>query len=90
MISWNKYKTERNYFDKCYKSSVEIKDFNALIKKNNKKATLNFGPRLLIFKLQQEVLKFNDICVSWSYPNTDLEMNFLNLENRKYLTFSQQ
>ena len=37
MISWNKYKTERNYFDKCYKSSVEIKDFNALIKKITKK-----------------------------------------------------
>ena len=40
-----------------------------------------FAPRPLIFKLQQEVLKFNDICVSWSSPKTDLETNFLNLEN---------
>ena len=26
----------------------------------------------LIFKLQQKVLKFNDICMSWSSPKTDL------------------
>ena len=41
-----------------------------------------FFPRPLIFKLQQEVLKFNYICVSWSLGKTDLETNFLNLENR--------
>ena len=35
----------------------------------------------LIFKLQQEVRKFNDICVSWSSPKIDLVTNFLNLEN---------
>ena len=34
-------------------------------------------------KLQQEVLKFN-ICLIWSSQKTDLEKNFLNLENRKY------
>ena len=34
----------------------------------------------MIFKLQQEFLKFNDICVSWSSPKTDLVTNFLNLE----------
>ena len=28
----------------------------------------SFAPRRLIFKLQQEALKFNDICVSWSSP----------------------
>ena len=28
----------------------------------------SFVPRRLIFKLQQEVLIFNDICVSWSSP----------------------
>ena len=31
----------------------------------------------MIFKLQQEVWKFNDPCVSWSSPKTDLEANFL-------------
>ena len=41
-------------------------------------------------KLQQEVLKFN-ICLIWSSQETDLETNFLNLENRKYdnASFSQ-
>ena len=42
-----------------------------------------FAPRPLIFKLQQKVLKSNDTCVSWSFPNTDLETDFLNLENGK-------
>ena len=42
-------------------------------------------------KLQQEVLKFN-ICLIWSSQETDLETNFLNLENRKYdnASFSQK
>ena len=40
-----------------------------------------FAPRPLIFKLQQEVLKFDYICVSWSYPKTDLETSVLKLEN---------
>ena len=39
-------------------------------------------PELLSFKLQQEVLKFNDIYVSCSSPKTDPERNFLNLENQ--------
>ena len=33
----------------------------------------------LIFKWQQEVLKFN-ICVNCSFPKTDLETNSLNIE----------
>ena len=41
-----------------------------------------FAPRLLILKLQQEVLKSNDIYMNWSSPKTDLEANVLNLENR--------
>ena len=47
---------------------------------------------VLIFKLQQEVLKFNEICVSWSSSKTDLVRNFLNLENRSFenVSFSQQ
>ena len=47
-----------------------------------------FAPRSLIFKLQQEVLKFNDFCVSWSSPKTDLVKNFLNSENRNFENFS--
>ena len=37
-----------------------------------------------ISKLQREVLKFSDICVSWSSLKTDLKINFLNLENRSF------
>ena len=40
--------------------------------------------RPLNFKLQQEVLISNGICVSWSSPKTDLEANFINLENRSF------
>ena len=50
-----------------------LKRYNSFQNKNNRKATLSFAPRPLIFKLQQEVLKFNGICVSWSTPKTDLE-----------------
>ena len=57
----------------------------------DRKATKSFAPRPLIFKLQKEFLKFNDICVSWNSPKTDLVTSFLNLENRsfEYVTFSQ-
>ena len=41
-------------------------------------------PRHLIFKLQQEFWKFNYVCVSWSFPKTELLTNFLNLENRSF------
>ena len=44
----------------------------------------SFATRPLAFKLQQEFLKFNDICVSWSSPKTDLATNFLNLEHRSF------
>ena len=37
----------------------------------------------LIFKWQQEVLKFN-ICVNCSSPKTDLETNSLNMENQSF------
>ena len=41
---------------------------NLFQNKNNRKAIHSFAPRPLIFKLQQEVLKLNHICVSWSSP----------------------
>ena len=50
-----------------------------------------FVPRPLIFKLQQEVLKVSDICMSWCSPKTDLETNLLDLESRSFekVSFSQ-
>ena len=41
----------------------------------NGNAIQTFAPRSLIFKLQDEVLKFNDIRVSLSSPKPDLELN---------------
>ena len=68
-----------------------LKRHNSFQNENNRKATHSFAPKPLIFKLQQEILKFNDICVSWSSPKTDLVTNFLNLENRSFenVSFSQ-
>ena len=54
-----------------------LKRHNSFQNKNHRKATHSFAPSSLIFKLQQEVLKFNDICVSL----TDMVTNFLYLEN---------
>ena len=71
------------------KSMGSLKHHNSFQNKNNRKASQSFAPRPLIFELQQEVWKFNDICMSWSSIKTDLEMNFFNLENRSfgYVTF---
>ena len=67
----------------------DFKRHNSFQNEINRKATHNFAPRLLIFKLQQEVLKFND--VSWSFPKTDLVTRFLNVANRSFenVSFSQ-
>ena len=60
------------------------KRHNSFQNENNRKATHNFAPGPLIFKLQREVLKINNICVSWSSPKTDLVTNLLNSENRRF------
>ena len=57
---------------------MTLKRHNFFKNKNNKKATLTFAPRPLFFWLQEEVPKFNDICVSWNSPKKDLESHFLN------------
>ena len=44
-------------------------------KQNTNSLTSFFSPDFELFKLQREVLKFNDICVRWSWPKTDLETN---------------
>ena len=71
--------------------SLTSKLHNSFQKENNRKAIHIFAPRTLIFKLQQEVLKFNGICVNWSSRKTDLVTNFLNFENRNFdnASFSQ-
>ena len=61
--------------------SLTLKSHDPFQNQNNRKSTRAFFSRPLIFKLQEEVLKFNDICVSWSCPKTGLETNFLNLNN---------
>ena len=63
--------------------SLTLKRHNPFQNKCIRKATLSFAPRLLVFKLQQEVWKF---CVSWSSSKPDLVVNFLNLENRSFVT----
>ena len=64
--------------------SLTLKRHNSFQNKNKGKATHSFTSRHLIFKLQQEVLKFNDIYVSWSCAKTDLVTNILNPENRSF------
>ena len=63
---------------------LTLKRLNPIQNWNNSKAAHSFAPRYLIFELQQEVLKLNDICVSWSSLKTDLVTNFLNLKNRSF------
>ena len=60
------------------------------ISKKNKIHT-SFAPRPLAFKVKQEFLKFSDIYVISSSPKTDLETNFLILENQSFenASFSQ-
>ena len=48
--------------------SLTLKCHNSFQNENNRKATHSFAPRPLSFKLQQELLKFNDMFVSWSSP----------------------
>ena len=68
--------------------SLTLTRDNSFQNKNSRTATHSFASRSLIFKLQQEVWKFNDICVSWSSSKT----NFLNFKNWSFelVTFSQQ
>ena len=52
--------------------SLTLRRHKSFQNKNNRiAATQSFAPRRLIFKLQQEVLKFNNIYVSWNSPKLD-------------------
>ena len=48
--------------------SLTLKRHSSFQNENNRKSVHSFAPRPLIFQLQQEVFKFNDISVSWSSP----------------------
>ena len=63
--------------------TLTLKCHNSFQNQNNRTATHGFDPRSLIFKLQR-VLEFNDICLSWSSPKTDLVTYFLNSENQSF------
>ena len=60
---------------------MTLERHNSFRNQNNRKTIHNFAPRPLIFKLQQEVLKYNHVCVSWNPPKTELDTDFLNLNN---------
>ena len=62
----------------------DFKTSQFLSKLKYRKGTHSFATRRLILKLQQEVLKFNDTCVSLSSPKTDLVTCFLNPKNRSF------
>ena len=49
---------------------------NSFQNENNTKATHSFALTPLIFTLQQEVLKFNYIFVSWSSPKLKWQQTF--------------
>ena len=66
------------FFSTKSMDSLTLKRHNSFQNKNIRKDTHSFAPRPLVFKLQQEVWKFNDTYVSWSSLKTDLETNFLN------------
>ena len=55
---------------------------------NGTKIPFYFLSRALILKLQHEILKFNDIRVSWTSPKTDLVTNSLIPENQSFESFS--
>ena len=61
--------------------SLNLKLHNCFQNYNNRKAAHSFAPRRLIFKLQQGVLKFNDICMSWNSPKPDLVTKKQKIEN---------
>ena len=68
---------------KCM-DSLTLKRHSSFENWNNTKATHIFSHTPLIFKLQQQVLKLDDICVIWSALKTDLKTNFLNLEKKSF------
>ena len=48
--------------------SLTLIRYNSFQNQNNRKVAHSFAPRSLVFKMQQQVLKSNGICVSCSSP----------------------
>ena len=71
---------------------LTLKRHNSFQNEYKRKVTHSLAPRPLIFKLQQEILKFNNVCVSRGFPKTEMVTNFLSLENRssENVSFSPQ
>ena len=64
-------------FRKCI-DSLTLKRHNSLQKINNSKVIDAFALRLPYFELKQDDYYLRII---WSLPETDMKINFLNLEN---------
>ena len=79
--SWFLYKLK-------HKFHLTLKHHDSFKHKNNRKATYSFALGLLIFNLQQEVWKFNEIYVSCSSPKTRLQTSFLNWKNWNFEYFT--
>ena len=62
--------------------SLTLKRHNSFQNENNRKATYIFVSRPLIFKLQQEVLKFNDIYLSCLSPITAMVIRLMFLAEK--------
>ena len=71
---------------------LTLKHHNSFQNEYKRKVTHCFALRPLIFKLEQEILKFNNVCVSRGFTKTDMVTNFLSLENRssENVSFSPQ
>ena len=76
------------FFHSNERSTMPFKTKYLITKHKQKTSSLDFFPSPLIFKLQQEVSKFNDICNSWSSRKTELKTNILNLGNRNFENIS--
>ena len=70
------------YFFAQQNDYLTLRRHNSFQNKNKRKATHSFASRPLMFMLQQETWKFNNIYVSWSSLKTGQETNFLNLQNQ--------
>ena len=64
------HECHQNVFNTLYIEIKHIIKFYIFVQQN-----------AVICTLQQEVLKFKDICVSWNSPKTNLEKKVLNFEN---------
>ena len=76
------YELKRKVYLSKRMGSLTLKRHSSFQNYNDRKPVNTFAPSPLIFKLQQEVLRFNNICMSWGSAKSDLDTNLKkNLEN---------